>query len=465
MTFDPAGYAERSREILRDDPDLRASVTAATLSFDGHRSRAYGEVDAEAWRRWAEGVKSHALTHLDRYLEEAERQLTRAGATVHWAETAADALDALGAVVEDAGVRRAVKGKSMLSEEVGVNAFLEERGVEVRETDLGEFIIQLLGEAPSHIVGPAIHRSLDDVRALFAERFGTPPDASPEALAARAREHLREAFLSADLGITGANFLVAETGSLALMENEGNIRLTTSVPPVHVALVGIEKVLPRFDDAAGFVRLTARAATGQPVSNYVSLLQGPAGPADPDGPEALHVVLVDNGRTRLLADDEAWEALRCVRCGACLNSCPVYRQTGGHPYGWAYSGPIGAILAPAYLGLEEAHGLPYASTLCGACADVCPVRIPIPELLHLWRERAVEAGLAPRAEGWMMRAYAALAARPGWFRTAGDLVARVPVATATRRLPVVGPWVEERGPLEPTDRSFRERVEAGEVDP
>lgn len=455
MSGRPGDYADRAAETLRDAPEIRASVTAATRSFHAHRTEAFDEIDGERWSRWAEGVKSHLLTHLDRYLEEAEARLVENGARVHWARDAAEALDVVGGVVEAHGVERAVKAKSMLTEELGLNAFLEGRGVHVRETDLGEYIIQLLGEPPSHIVGPAIHKSLEDCRRLFHRELDTPPDATPEALAAAARKALREEFLAADLGVSGGNFLVAETGTLALIENEGNIRLSTSLPRVHVAFVGIEKLLPRLEDLSGFLQLTTRSATGQPIGNYVSLLQGPRREGEPDGPEELHVVLVDNGRTRLLADDRAWEALRCVRCGACLNICPVYRQTGGHAYGWAYSGPIGAILAPAFLGLEEAMPLPFASSLCGACGDVCPVRIPIPELLLYWREQAVEEGLAARGEGMGMRLYATAAERPALFGAGGALLRWIPWKMGGRALPVLGGWTGQRTPPEPSPRSFR----------
>jgi len=450
-----AEYRDRTRHAIAGTPEVREAVTAATTHFETQQRRAYAQIDAEAWRSWAQSVKDHALTHLGDFLEQAEARLTERGVRVHWAETEADVHALLGSLVAGRGVRRVVKGKSMLSEELGVNRHLEGLGVEVVETDLGEYIIQLLGEAPSHIVGPAIHKSLDDVRALFGERLGTAPDASAESLAAAARGVLREAFLTADMGITGCNFLVAETGSLAIMENEGNIRLSTSLPRVHVALVGIEKVLPRWSDLAGFLQLTARAATGQPVATYVSLVQGPRG-GERDGPDEVHVVLVDNGRTRALADPEAWSTLRCLRCGACLNSCPVYRQTGGHAYGWVYSGPIGAVLAPALTGLEAAHPLPFASTLCGACVEVCPVRIPITDLLLEWRRRSVEAGLAPRTERIALGVYGALGERPALFGAA---------ARALRSLPVVaqGAWSEGRGPLRPAERTFRERWKDGDV--
>jgi L-lactate dehydrogenase complex protein LldF len=451
----PSDYRRAAARTISHQPEVRGAVTAATRSFDAHRVRAFGEIDAETWREWARGVKSHLLGNLDRYLEEAERRLTERGVHVHWAEDAEEALGVLDAVVQEHGVRSAVKAKSMLTEELGLNERLERSGVQIRETDLGEYIIQLLGEPPSHIVGPAIHKSLEDCRALFRERLGTPLDASPETLAAAARDALRGEFLAADLGISGGNFLIAETGTLALIENEGNIRLSTSLPPVHIAFVGVEKLLPRLDDLSGFLQLTSRAATGQPIGNYVSLIQGPRREDEVDGPDEVHVVLVDNGRTRLLADDVAWEALRCVRCGACLNICPVYRQTGGHAYGWTYSGPIGAILAPGLLGLKESMPLPFASSLCGACADVCPVRIPIPDLLLYWRKRAVDAGLGVGWEGAALSAYTTAATHPALFRGGAALLRSLPWRAGGRALPILRGWTQERSAPEPSPKSFR----------
>ncbi len=448
-------FPRASASLIEDHPEVRESVYRATLHFDQNRAKAYAEVPAEAWRDYARDVKAHLLSRLADYLEAAEARLKENGAEVLWADGPEDAHRILAEIVERHGVRRVVKAKSMLTEELGVNAFLEARGLEVYETDLGEFIIQLAGEPPSHIVGPAIHKSLDQVRRLFHVHLGTPPDAEPEVLARAAREFLRERFLTAELGISGANFLVAETGTIALVENEGNIRLTTSVPKVHVAFVGIEKLLPRFDDLAIFLQLLARAATGQPIGTFVSLIQGPK-KDDPDGPEALYVVLVDNGRTAALADDEAWEVLRCIRCGACLNVCPVYRQMGGHPYGFVYSGPIGEILAPHFLGVEGAYPLYNASTLCGACGEVCPVKIPIPKLILTWRHRAVDSGLAAPAEPQLIKAYAETMRRPGAYRLASKALRLLPSALASERLPVVRAWTRYRAGLTPSPRPFHE---------
>jgi L-lactate dehydrogenase complex protein LldF len=457
-------YPQEAARLLREHPEVRASVTGATLSFDSKRRQAYAEVEAEAWRRWAEGVKNHLLMNLDRYLLQAEEKLKQNGVQVHWAEDAVEAQRIVAGIARKAGARKVVKAKTMVSEELGINPLLEGMGLEVLETDLGEYIIQLLHQPPSHIVGPAIHLNLEQIRRLFHERFQTPLEASPEDLAAVARKLLRDGFLQADMGISGSNFVVAETGTLALIENEGNIRLATSAPRIHVALVGIEKLLPRFSDLSVFLSLTARAATGQRLGTFVSLIQGPKKPDEPDGPQEVHVVFVDNGRSSLLADPEAWETLRCVRCAACLNACPVYRQTGGHPYGYVYSGPIGAILSPGLVGLEQTTPLPYASSLCGACFQACPVRIPIPRLLLTWRNRAVEQGLTPRLEAAAIQAYALAMTNPWAYRLATRALRLLPEkALDNTVLPVLKAWTEGRAGLSPSPKSFQQLWEAGEV--
>jgi L-lactate dehydrogenase complex protein LldF len=449
MSAEPKGYRERSRKLLAGE-NPRAAVTKATLHHFHTRERAYAELPIEEWRSYAEGVKNHLLSHLEHYLDQAERSLTAHGVQVHWAETAQEARAELARLVSRYQVKRVVKAKSMLSEELEVNPWLESLGVSVLESDLGEYVVQLAGETPSHIVGPAFHKTLADIQALFAREFGTPPQAAPDVLAAAARSRLRQAFLEADMGISGANFVVAETGTVALIENEGNIRITTSAPRVHVVLVGIEKLLPRQRDLAPFLTLTARAATGQRLGNYVSLIRGPKG-GDPDGPEAVHLIFVDNGRLRLLADERSWETLRCLRCGACLNACPVYRQTGGHAYGWVYSGPIGAVMAPAMLGSRAAGPLPYASSLCGACAEVCPVKIPIPALLLAGRQRAVLEGEATALERGVISAYGQAMLNPALYR-AGARALRL----GRMALPWLRAWSDGRGGLQPSPKSFRE---------
>ena len=327
----------------------------------------------EALREIGREIKDHTLAHLDLYLEEYEKNATAAGAHVHWAATAADARRIVLDICRDAGARTVTKGKSMISEEIGLNAHLEAAGMEVVETDLGEYLVQIRREAPSHIIAPAIHLTQDQIEADFRRLHTHLPGnrvlVEPGQLVNEARTVLREKFLAAEVGITGANFLIAETGSSVIVTNEGNGDLTQSLPKVHIVVASIEKVVPTLEDVSAIIRLLARSATGQEISTYTTFSTGPRRPGDPDGPEAYHVVILDNGRSAMLGTPFQ-EALRCIRCGACMNHCPVYEAVGGHAYGWVYPGPIGSVLTPQFLGVKRAADLPNASTFCGRC-EVC----------------------------------------------------------------------------------------------
>ena len=404
----------------------------------------------EALRERASAIKEHALTHLDEYLEEFESNALANGMQVHWARDAEEHNAIVLGILQRAGARRMVKSKSMLTEECGLNPYLQERGIEVIDSDLGERIVQLRGEGPSHIVMPAIHLKRAEVGETFHEHLGTPAGLSdPPALAAAAREHLREKFLAADATLTGMNFAVAETGGFVVCTNEGNADLGMALAPVHIASVGIEKVIPRARDLPVFLRLLARSATGQALTVYTTHVHAPrAG-------QELHVVLVDNGRTQQLAREEFWGSLKCIRCGACMNTCPVYRRSGGHSYGSTVPGPIGSVLTPG-LDLERYAALPFASTLCGSCTAVCPVKIDLDGQLLAWRQRVTQAGLAPRAKGMAIQASISILNRPGLF----DVVGRV-ARLGMRLIPdslarmIAGPWGRARALPPAPQQSFR----------
>ncbi|MDQ7828839.1 MAG: LutB/LldF family L-lactate oxidation iron-sulfur protein [Armatimonadota bacterium] len=454
-------FLDGARRALAD-PELQTALGGAVRTVRERRDALVATLpEWPAWRARAAAVREAALADLEGHLDRLERAVRHAGGEVHHAPDATAARALIVDLVRRYGARRIVKSKSSTTEEIDLNPALEAAGAEVTETDLGEFIVQLAGERPVHFVAPAFHKSAGQVARLFAERLGTPPAAAPEDLTRRARAHLRAVFLGADLGITGVNFAAADTGTLVLVENEGNARLTTTLPRVHVAVMGIEKVIPRLTDLALLLRVLAPSAVGTRAAEYVSLLTGPRRPDEHDGPEALHLVLLDNGRRRILADPEVREALRCIRCGACLNACPVYERAGGHAYGSIYSGPIGAVVTPLLQGIDRAGQLPFASTLCGRCAEVCPVGIDLPRLLLVLRRRAVEAGQVAWLERVAVRLYAAAAADPNRWGLAGRALraALRPLVRdgAVRWLPPpLGGWTASRDFPAPPPAAWRD---------
>ena len=379
-------FRENSRNA---SPTVVAATQNSTRTALRKRAEVVAEFGEARWqelRKAGHDVRLHALTHLDRYLAMVEEKVTAAGGHVHWAGNAEEAREIVLNLASEHGVRSIVKVKSMVSEEIDLNPALEARGIRVYETDLGEFIVQLAGQRPSHITAPALHMTKEEIAALFREKLGIDARPVPEELTEHARLRLRPEFLNAGMGISGGNFLIAETGTLLIVTNEGNGRLSTSLPPVHVAVVGIEKVIPDWESAAVLLKLLARSVSGSKITAYNTFITG----VREGGPKEFHLVLLDNGRSRILADDVAREALLCIRCGACMNTCPVYNQVGGYAYGGVYQGPIGSMLTPLLMGTKLAGGLPFASTLCGACAELCPVMIPIPEILLHLRRRFIE---------------------------------------------------------------------------
>jgi L-lactate dehydrogenase complex protein LldF len=443
-----------------EDPPLQAALTRLTGTLMAGNRRGYAALaDSDRLRDHAKRIKEHTLAHLDQYLEQLESSVQQRGGQVHWAADAAEARQAILRIARQTGCRRAVKSKSMTSEEIHLNRTLEEAGIEVTETDFGEFIIQLAGERPSHLVAPAVHHTRESIARLLSAKLGEQLPDDARTLAMTGRRVLRDRFYHADLGISGANFAVAQTGTIVLVTNEGNGRLTTTWPRVHVALMGIEKVIPRLADLPVFLKLLARAATGQTLSVYTTLLTGPRRPGEIDGPQEFHLVILDNGRSRLLASPFR-ESLQCIRCGACLNACPVYRRIGGHAYGGVYSGPIGSILTPLYDSVEENPHLPHASSLCGACQAACPIKINIPHMLIGLRELQHQRRPS-RLEQLGYRLWREVLHRPWLYRLAVRL-ARLALRFRTRngwleRLPGPGRgWTAARDFPAPAARSFRE---------
>ncbi len=374
------------------DSQLRANFEFAMGTLYQKRKAVFSdEAETERLREVGNAIRQRALSKLPELLEKLEKKCTANGIQVHWAETTEEANRIILKIMEDHQAERMVKGKSMVSEEMHLNAFLEEHGKEVMETDLGEYIIQLAGETPSHIIVPAVHKNKDQIARLFHEKIpGAPYTEKVEELNALARKTLREKFQHADIGLSGVNMAVAETGTLCLVENEGNGRMCTTVPPVHVAVMGLEKVVEKLSDVPPLLRLLTGSATGQIITTYFNMITTPRKPGEKDGPKKVHLVILDNGRSAILGDPELRQTLQCIRCGTCLNHCPVYTRIGGHAYGFVYPGPIGKILTPQMEGLERTGGIVSASSLCNACEEVCPVKIPIPELIRRLRNESYD---------------------------------------------------------------------------
>ncbi|HST75679.1 MAG TPA: lactate utilization protein B [Acetobacteraceae bacterium] len=458
-------FKENARRALAD-AGLQKALARSGTSFVARRAAAVAALpEFEQLREIGREIKNHTLANLDFYLEAYEARVLAAGGKVHWCATAEEARAAVLRICQDAGARTVTKGKSMISEELGINEHLERNGITPFETDLGEYIIQLRHEAPSHIIAPAFHLNREDWEASFRKSHtDLPADRvfhERRDILTEARSRLRARFLAADVGITGANFLIAETGSSVIVTNEGNGDLTQTLPRVHIALASIEKVAPTLEDATSLLRLLARSATGQDLSVYTTFSTGGRRSGDLDGPEEYHVVLVDNGRSAMLGT-EFQEMLRCIRCAACMNHCPVYGAVGGHAYGWVYPGPMGSVLTPALIGVDKAGNLPNASTFCGKCESVCPVKIPLPKMMRHWREREFERHLTPSTMRSNLGLWAWFARRPGAYRLATRAAAALLGFWGRRRgrftsLPMAGGWTGGRDLPAPEGETFFSR--------
>jgi L-lactate dehydrogenase complex protein LldF len=458
-------FKERAHVKLHDER-LQLNLKKMQGKFVAKRRASLVELDDfEGTRDAGKAIRNRALDNLDVWLELFERNATARGATVLWAETPSDVNALVLEIAAKHSVKKIIKSKSMVSEESALDHAIESAGMKVVETDLGEYILQINDyEPPSHIIGPALHKSKEEVAELFHKAHGTPVKTGIDELCLEARGVLRQHYLTADMGISGGNFFVAETGSVVLVTNEGNATLTTTLPKVHVAISGIEKIVPTLEDVATLMRLLPRSSTGQSISNYVDILTGPKGEGEFHGAEHMYFILVDSGRTAVLAS-EVREALRCIRCGACMNHCPVYQNVGGHSYGWVYPGPIGSILTPMYVGLEKAQDLPAASTLCNQCGVVCPVRIPLPDLQRKLREKAFESGLRPWPERTGLALWSWVAQRPALYTLGTKIGVRVMKWWGGRegmihKLPIVGGWTDGRDFPAPAGKTFRELYRA-----
>ncbi len=450
--------------IALEDIQLQQALRGAQDGFVSKRADVVAALDEfEQLREQGKRIRNHVLDHLDLYLQDYESSTTKLGGQVHWAENAAEARDIVRKICKDAEARLVIKGKSMISEEIALNEALEADGLDVVESDLGEYILQLAKEPPSHIIAPAIHKTKAQISELFynahrklgyTKKLDTVPD-----LVNEAREVLRSKYLEADVGITGANFLVAETGSNIIVTNEGNGDLSCTLPKVHIVTASIDKVVPTLDDATALLRLLARSATGQEITSYTTFSSGPKREGDLDGPEEYHVVLVDNGRTEMLAGAFR-DMLRCIRCGACMNHCPVYGVIGGHSYGWVYPGPMGSVLTPNFLGLDKAGDLANACTMNGHCATVCPVQIPLPDLLREHRRRQFESKLQPRFARFALAAWAAMARYPRLYQPLMSVGIRILNRLGRgkgrfKSLPMLGAWTRTRDLPAPQSQTFQ----------
>ncbi len=470
LGFVPASeFRERAAEAVADE-HLRRSFRGAMDFLIGKRAAQFPDLAAfERQRALAEQIRKYSLARLPELLELLERRLTENGIRVHWAETPDEANRIIIDIARRHATKLMVKGKSMVSEEIELNHAMADAGMQALESDMGEYIVQLDGEKPSHIIMPAIHKTKEEIARLFADKVpGAGYTESVDELIGIGRAVLREKFMAAEIGLSGVNFAVAETGTLCLVENEGNGRMCTTVPDVHIAITGIEKVVEKLEHVPPLFALLTRSATGQAITTYFNLISGPRKPGEKDGPREVHLVLVDNGRTQAYADEQLRATLQCIRCGACMNHCPVYTRIGGHAYGATYPGPIGEIISPHLLGLAATHVLPTASSLCGACGEVCPVRIPIPDLLIRLRGEAqheTRVGQQPllgqgAARSLVMDAvwagWAALYTRPLLYRAFGWLATRLRLLTPPRQ----SGWTQSRTPLRPARRTLHEEMAA-----
>jgi L-lactate dehydrogenase complex protein LldF len=458
-------FKENAARALAD-PGLQKALGTAKGAFLQRRAAAVANLpEFERLRDIGRDIKNHTLANLDFYLETYEQKVLAAGGKVHWCSTSDDARARVLEICRSAGARTVTKGKSMISEELGINHHLEAHGIQPVETDLGEYILQLRGEPPSHIIAPAFHLNREDWEADF-RRLHTdlPADRifhERRDILAEARTRLRERFLAADVGITGANFLIAETGSSVIVTNEGNGDLTQTLPRMHIVLASIEKMVPTLEDATSLLRLLARSATGQDFSVYTTFSTGARREADLDGPDEYHVVLVDSGRSNMIGT-EFQEMLRCIRCAACMNHCPVYGAVGGHAYGWVYPGPMGSVLTPSLVGIDKTGLLPNASTFCGRCEAVCPVKIPLPKMMRHWREREFERHLTPSMARTNLGLWAWVARRPALYRLAtrtatGVLGLLGRGKGAFRSMPLAGSWTKGRDLPVPEGGTFMAR--------